>query len=131
MAWNAVRDLVRDGELAPHAYTELAVRHLPAETDSSIAGHVLAYARWTVADHYLPPGARAAALAALYGLCQHLLSRPARGDEDGMRLVAGRGLIDSASRPDDIATLRSWLAAGRYPAARSWTPGSAGRSCCG
>jgi aminopeptidase N len=32
-----------------------------------------------------------------------------------MRLVAARGLIDSASGPDDIAALRSWLAAGRVP----------------
>ena len=32
-----------------------------------------------------------------------------------MRLVGGRGLIDSASRPDEVATLRSWLAAGRWP----------------
>jgi aminopeptidase N len=76
---------------------------------------VLAYARWTVADRYLPPGRREAALADLSGLCADLLNRPASGDSDGMRLVAGRGLIDSASRPDDIATLRSWLAAGRLP----------------
>jgi aminopeptidase N len=32
-----------------------------------------------------------------------------------MRLIAGRGLIDSASRPDEVAALRSWLAAGRLP----------------
>jgi aminopeptidase N len=115
VAWNGVRDLVRDAGLAPQAYTELAVRHLPAETDTSVAGHVLAYARWTVADRYLPPGRREAALADLSGLCADLLNRPASGDSDGMRLVAGRGLIDSASRPDDIATLRSWLAAGRLP----------------
>ena len=56
VAWNGVRDLVRDGELAPRQYLALAVRHLPAETDDSIAGHVIGYARWTVADRYLPPG---------------------------------------------------------------------------
>jgi aminopeptidase N len=32
-----------------------------------------------------------------------------------MRLVAARGLIDSASGPDDISALWSWLAAGRVP----------------
>jgi len=32
-----------------------------------------------------------------------------------MRLVAVRGLIDSASGPDDISALWSWLAAGRVP----------------
>jgi aminopeptidase N len=115
VAWNNTRNLVRDGELAPRAYLELALRHLPAETDNSIAGQVLAYARWTVADRYLSPGHRGAALANLHALCQELTGRPARDDDGGMRLIAGRGLIDSASFPDDVAALRSWLAAGRLP----------------
>jgi aminopeptidase N len=89
VAWNTARDLVRDGELAPQAYLELAVRHLPAETDSSITGQVLAYARWTIADRYLSPGHRGAALAILAGLCQELADRPTREDEGGMRLIAG------------------------------------------
>jgi aminopeptidase N len=115
VAWNAIRDLVRDTELPPQAYVELAVRHLPAETDTSITGHVLGYARWTVADRYLPPARRGAALADISGLCRDLLDRPASGDPDGLRLVAGRGLIDSASGPADIDALWSWLAAGRLP----------------
>ena len=118
VAWNGVRDLIRDGELAPRQYIALATRHLPAETDSSIAGHVIAYARWTVADRYLPPGRRDAALADIARLCRDLLRpRPAGGASgaDGMRLIAARGLIDSASGPDDVAALRSWLAAGRVP----------------
>jgi aminopeptidase N len=115
VAWNSARDLVRDAELAPLRYLELAVRHLPAETDTSIAGQVLGFARATVADRYLPRRQRGAALADICGLCERLLSRPASGDADGMRLVAGRALIDSAARPADIATLRSWLAAGRLP----------------
>ena len=119
VAWNGVRDLVRDGEVAPRQYLALAVRHLPAETDDSIAGHVIGYARWTVADRYLPPGQRGAALADLTSLCRDLLGpRPAASkDHSGneMRLVAARGLIDSASGPDDISALWSWLAAGRVP----------------
>ena len=113
VAWNIVRDLVRDGELAPQQYLALAARHLPAETDSSIAGQVIAYARWTVADRYLPPGLRDAALADITSLCRDLLSP--LGNADGLRLVAARGLIDSASGPDDVAALWSWLAAGRVP----------------
>ena len=115
VAWNSVRDLVRDGELAPLQYLGLAARHLPSETDGSIAGHVIAYARWTVADRYLPPGRRGAALADITRLCRDLLSPHPVGDADGMRLVAVRGLIDSASGPDDIAALWSWLATGRVP----------------
>jgi len=115
VAWNGVRDLVRDGELAPRQYLALATRHLPAETDGSIAAHVLGYARWTVADRYLPPGMRGAALADLTSLCRDLLGPQLAGGDDEMRLVAVRGLIDSASGPDDISALWSWLAAGRVP----------------
>jgi aminopeptidase N len=120
VAWTSVRDLVRDGELAPREYLALAARHLPAETESSVAAHVIGYARWTVADCYLPAGQRAAALADLTSLCRDLLGPhpaappgPEGGDE--MRLVAVRGLIDSASGPDDVSALWSWLAAGRVP----------------
>ena len=49
VAWNAVRDLVRDAELPAWRYLELAARHLPAETDTTIAGHVLGFARWVIA----------------------------------------------------------------------------------
>jgi len=115
VAWNSVRDLVRDGELGPREYLALAARHLPAETDGAIAGHVIGYARWTVADRYLPPGLRAAALADITALCRDLLSPRPAGDGDEVRLAAVRGLIDSASGPDDISALWSWLAAGRVP----------------
>ena len=120
VAWTSVRDLVRDGELAPREYLGLAARHLPAETESSIAGHVIGYARWTVADRYLPAGQRAAALADLTTLCRDLLSphpaaHPRLEGGGELRLVAVRGLIDSASGPDDVSALWSWLAAGRVP----------------
>ena len=115
VAWTAVRNLVRDGELPPRQYLALAARHLPAETDSSIAGHVIGYARWTIADRYLPPGPRAAALADITSLCRDLLSPHPAGDGDELRLVAVRGLIDSASGPDGVSALWSWLAAGRVP----------------
>jgi aminopeptidase N len=115
VAWNAARDLVRDGELPAQQYLELAARHLLAETDTTIAGPVLGFARWTIADRYLLPPRRDTTLAALAGLCRDLLGRVAGPDADGMRLVAGRGSIDSASGPDEVAALRSWLQTGRWP----------------
>ncbi len=115
MAWNGVRDLVRDAELAPQAYLDLAVRHLPAETDGFIAAHVISYARWTVADCYLPPELRDIALADITGVCWDIFSQARGGDAEGLRLVAVRGLIASAFRPDDISVLWSWLAGGQVP----------------
>ena len=113
--WNAARDLVRDGELPAREYLSLAARHLPAETDTSIVAQVLGFARGPVADRYLPPGLRGAALQRIAGICQDLLSRASGGDADGLRLAAIRGLIDSATQAGDVAGLRSWLAAGRLP----------------
>jgi aminopeptidase N len=115
VAWNTVRDLVRDAELPAEDYLELAARHLPGETETVIAGPVLGFARRTIADRYLPPPRREAALAGLSGLCRTLLGRAAGPDASGVRLVAARGLIDSASRPDEVVELRSWLEAGGLP----------------
>jgi aminopeptidase N len=113
VAWNAVRDMVRDAELPAQAYLDLAVRHLPAETDGSIAAHVISYARWTVADRYLSPELRDIALADITGVCWDMLSQAGGTDAAGLRLVAVRGLIDSAFSTDDISVLWSWLAAGQ------------------
>ena len=115
VAWNAARDLVRDGELPAPRYLELVTGHLPAETDITIAGPVLGFARWTVVDRYLPGAQRAAALAGLADLCRTMLGQAAGADADGMRLVSGRGLIDSTARPEEVDTLRSWLDAGAWP----------------
>jgi len=115
VAWNTVRDLVRDAELPAEDYLELAARHLLTETETVIAGPVLGFARWTIADRYLPPPRREATLGDLAGLCHALLRRAAGPDASGMRLTAARGVIDSASRPDEVAELRSWLRAGAVP----------------
>jgi aminopeptidase N len=115
VAWNTVRDLVRDAELPAADYLELAARHLPSETETAIAEPVLDFARWTIADRYLPRLRREAALDGLAGLCRTLLGRGAGPDASGIQLVAARGLIDSASHPDEVAGLRSWLEAGAVP----------------
>jgi aminopeptidase N len=115
VAWNTVRDLVRDAELPAEDYLELAARHLLTETETVIAGPVLGFARWTIADRYLPPPRRAATLGNLADLCHALLRQAAGPDASGMRLVAARGLIDTASRPDQVSELRAWLEAGAVP----------------
>jgi aminopeptidase N len=114
VVWNAARDLVRDGELAACDYLDLAARHLPAETDTSIVAQVLGFARSPVTDCYLDSPCRAAALALIAGACREIRTRaaqdPAAQDQAaGLRLAAVRGLIDSASGSADLAALRAWL----------------------
>ncbi|MBO0517878.1 aminopeptidase N, partial [Streptomyces beijiangensis] len=63
--WNAARDMVRDGELAPTAYLDAARAHLPRESDLAITQGVLTFAATQIADRYLAPADRPAALATL------------------------------------------------------------------
>ncbi|GHA82517.1 aminopeptidase N [Streptomyces termitum] len=106
VVWNSARDMVRDGELAPADYLELALAHLTEETELGIVQGVLAFARQQVADRYVPAGQRPAALATLREIARALLRRTEDGEDPGLRLTAVRTLVDSATTPDQIA---SWL----------------------
>ncbi|MFJ8466954.1 aminopeptidase N [Streptomyces swartbergensis] len=112
VVWNALRDAVRDGELAPAAYLETARAHLPLETDLAIVQGVLAFASTYLTDRYLTPEERPAALATLSELCRDLIRRTEDGDNPGLRLIAVRHRIDVAAHPDTIA---AWLADGTVP----------------
>ncbi|GGT79420.1 aminopeptidase N [Streptomyces coeruleorubidus] len=112
VVWNALRDAVRDGELAPAAYLETARAHLPLETDLAIVQGVLAFASTYITDRYLTPQERPAALATLSELCRDLIRRTEDGDNPGLRLIAVRHRIDVAAHPDAIA---AWLADGTVP----------------
>ncbi|MFF7445048.1 MULTISPECIES: aminopeptidase N [unclassified Streptomyces] len=112
VVWNALRDCVRDGELAPTAYLEAARTHLPHETDLALVQGVLAFASVQVAGRYLTAEERPAALATLTDLCRDLIRRTEDGDHPGLRLIAVRHFIDVAAHPDTIA---AWLADGTVP----------------
>ncbi|SHI27614.1 aminopeptidase N [Streptomyces sp. 3214.6] len=112
VVWNALRDAVRDGELAPSAYLDAARAHLPQETDLALVQGVLAFASAQVADRYLTPQERPTALATLSALCRDLIRRTEDGDHPGLRLIAVRHFIDVAAHPDTIA---AWLADGTVP----------------
>ncbi|GGW68071.1 aminopeptidase [Streptomyces lucensis JCM 4490] len=112
VVWNALRDAVRDGELPPTAYLEIARTHLPHETDLAVTQGVLAFASTHIADRYLHTADRPAALATLTSLCRDLLRRTEDGDHPGLRLIAVRHLIGVAAHPDTIA---AWLADGTVP----------------
>ncbi|KPC61651.1 aminopeptidase N [Streptomyces chattanoogensis] len=115
VVWNAARDMVRDGELAPTAYLDAARAHLPHETDLAVVQGVLAFARTQIADRYLPPDGRRAALATLTATGRDILRRtegPAHGTHAGLRLTAVRAVIDSATTPENI---QDWLDDGSVP----------------
>ncbi|TQK43837.1 aminopeptidase N [Streptomyces sp. SLBN-118] len=112
VVWNAARDMVRDGELAPAAYLEAARAHLPRETDLAVVQGVLAFAAIQLADRYLPAEERPAALGVIRGICRDLLRRTEDGSEPGLRLTAVRHFIDAAAQPE---TLQEWIGDGSVP----------------
>ncbi|MER0245889.1 aminopeptidase N [Streptomyces sp. HSW2009] len=112
VVWNAARDLVRDGKLAPTGYLDVLRAHLPKESDVVIVQGVLAFARSQLADRYLPVEQRAAALATLVDTCRDLLLRTADGSAPGLRLAAVQTLADSTDDADELA---GWLTAGTVP----------------
>ncbi|MEU9729858.1 aminopeptidase N [Streptomyces sp. NPDC048002] len=112
VVWNALRDAVRDGELPATAYLETARTHLPRETDLALVQGVLGFASTQVADRYLTPEQRPAALATLSALCRDLIRRTEDGDHPGLRLIAVRHYIDVAGHPEPIA---GWLSDGTVP----------------
>ncbi|MBT2415548.1 aminopeptidase N [Streptomyces sp. ISL-12] len=112
VVWNTLRDMVRDGELAPGDYLATAAAHLPEETDLALVQGVLAFAHTHIADRYLTPGQRPAALATLTALCRDLIRRTEDGDHPGRRLIAVRHRIATAAHPE---TITAWLADGTVP----------------
>ncbi|MFD3933261.1 aminopeptidase N [Streptomyces sp. NPDC058614] len=110
--WNTLRDMARDGELAPAAYLETAAAHLPEETDLALVQGVLSFAAAQVADRYVRPEERPAALAVLTSLCRDLIRRTEDGSHPGLRLTAVRHFIDVAAHPD---TISAWFSEGTVP----------------
>ncbi|HEY5836899.1 aminopeptidase N [Streptomyces sp.] len=118
VAWNAARDLVRDGKIAPRDHLALVRQHLPGETDPAILQAVLTFSRTLVADCFLAPALRADALGALAAVSRAVL---AEGNEE-TRLTATRTLIDSAISAGDAAVLRQWYTEGAIPGAPDLDP---------
>jgi aminopeptidase N len=89
---------------------------------------VLGYVRWTVADRYLPPGGRGAALADITSPCRELLSRYRVGDGGDIRLTATVQGFWQADQADLLAgyvrryfaALAGAVAGGAADLARIW-----------
>jgi aminopeptidase N len=118
VAWNAARDLVRDGRIAPADHLALVCRHLPAETDPYLVEGVLTFSRVILADRYLAPSLRTGALASLAETSRALLET----GREGSLLSATRTLIDSAVTEEDAGRLRAWYDDGTIPGAPALDP---------
>ncbi|MET8474685.1 aminopeptidase N [Streptomyces sp. NPDC006422] len=112
VVWNALRDMVRDGELAPADHLATVAAHLPEESDLALVQGVLTFAHTQVADRYTDPAERPEALDLITALCEDFIRRTEDGGHPGLRLTAVRHLIDAARHADVI---RDWYDSGAVP----------------
>ncbi|KAB2346810.1 aminopeptidase N [Actinomadura rudentiformis] len=110
LLWNTARDMVRDGDLPAEEYLSLVAAQLPSENVVAIAEAVLTFTRVHVADRFMRPECRPAALATLSEVCRTILSD--RGSAGDLRLAAVRTLIPSSQTADELTDLRRWLHVG-------------------
>src|SRR5439155_5129786 len=107
LLWGAVMDAVRDGEQPAGYLLDLAAAALPAETEVTILNDVLGIGR-AIADRFLTPAARAAAMASVAAACHQALSA-CTPDRVGHQLAFARGYVSFAHAPGDLARVRDWL----------------------
>ncbi|MFD1146671.1 aminopeptidase N [Saccharothrix hoggarensis] len=104
MVWASLLQGVLDGAVPAAYHLDLVARMLAVETELSIVIEVLEQARIDVADRFLDPALRPAALAKVADAARARLAAVEPGDELGLALC--RGLIEFAT---DVAELRGWL----------------------
>jgi aminopeptidase N len=107
LLWGAAWEAIRDAELGPEFFVELAVAGLASETHLAVVADVLRCAEVTT-DRFLPPEHRAAARDRLYQVCLAAVAAAGRGS--GRQLAFARGLVRFA--PAQAADgLLGWLSA--------------------
>jgi aminopeptidase N len=105
LLWGSLWDSVRQAELAPHDYVDLAARLLPAERDESLAQSILARAT-TALHRYLSDEARNELVPAFETVAANQMAQSA---ELGLRIVWFRGFVRLAKTPSGLAKLKALL----------------------
>jgi len=107
MMWGSLWDSVREAELDPKDYVELAIKNLPAETDETIVSSILS--RVSTAMNYYVSAAQAEALAPrLEGV---LLDRLQHAPAAGQRITFYRAFVANATTEKGREVLKQMLAA--------------------
>jgi aminopeptidase N len=110
MVWCALLMAVQDGAYPAADHLDLVAGMLATEAETSIIVEVLEQARIDVADRFLEPALRPAAMAKVAGALRDRLATTEPDDENWLCLC--RGLIEFSA---DVAELRGWLDGSRAP----------------
>jgi aminopeptidase N len=106
LLWGALWDLVREAQLAPDRFVQLALRELPGEQDEQIASGILSRLTRAVTS-YLPDAQRVARLPAVEDLLFRGAADPRRSY--GIRRAHLDGFVRASGTPAALATIDSLL----------------------
>jgi aminopeptidase N len=105
LLWGSLWDSVREAELDPRDYIELALRFVPAETDEALAQNIIG--RMTTALHrYVSPQLRSALATKAEALAYE---RMLHSQDQDMRIVWFRALRGFAETPVGLSHLKDLL----------------------
>jgi aminopeptidase N len=106
LCWAATWDMTRDAEMAARDYVALVCSGLPRETDINLVTATLRQAQLAVSS-YADPAWQPSGWAMLADMARAALATAAPGS--GFQLAWARAFNAAARRPEDLATVRSWL----------------------
>ncbi|MGB8475685.1 MAG: M1 family aminopeptidase [Candidatus Acidiferrum sp.] len=105
LLWGSLWDSVREADMAPHEYVDLALRLLPAETDESLAQSLLAHVT-TALHRYVSNAARANIVPKAEALAS---DRMLHSTDKDFRIIWFRGLRSISESPQGRAQLKDLL----------------------
>jgi aminopeptidase N len=115
--FNAIRDAVRDAELAPDRALEIICAAMTSERADVIVSSMLRFARDSLAGHFADPADRPARMATVNATARVLLLSAVAGSD--RQLVAFRATIATT---DDDVELSDWLSGVSLPAGLKLDP---------
>jgi aminopeptidase N len=111
VVYNAIRDAVRDSDLAPDAALDILLAALAAEPLELVLAELFKFATGQLAGVYAPPERRPARRAAICALACQLLEQAEPGSD--RQLATARAVLQAC---DDEHLLQSWRAGTELPA---------------
>ncbi len=106
MMWGALWDSVREGELDPKVYVELAIKNLPTEMDETIVSSILGRVG-TAMNYYIESPSASKMLAA--PVEKMLIERMQNAATAGQRITFYRAFLNAAASEDSRKVLRDVL----------------------
>src|SRR5690625_3772709 len=118
LVWGAAWDMTRDAQLSPQDFTELVLRGIGSESDSTAVARLPMYVR-TAIEYYTAPGNREEVRARWEAGVLELLTSAEAGSDH--QLSCARALAATAHSPQVLEFLRELLTA--YKPALARVPG--------